>query len=149
MSFRATSLFTAALLAVTTACGGDDSGSRTTTPAQPAAPAAPATAPAAGATQGEVIEVRMTMERGGRFEPAEINARPGDVIRFVNVRDVHNISWPAAKNPAGASLPPTSPFLTAPGQTHDVQVTMQPGSYTFQCDPHVPMGMVGTLNVTD
>jgi len=98
---------------------------------------------------GEIIEVRMTAAGGGAFEPSELTARQGDVIRFVNVEDVHNISWPAGQNPSGANLPPTSPFFTAPGETHDVLVEMEPGSYFFQCDPHVPMGMVGTLEVID
>jgi len=139
-----TALFIAAapLLA---ACG-DDAVPQTNAAAQTDTPAE--TAPSVELT-GEVIEVRMTAAGGGAFEPNELTARRGDVIRFVNVEDVHNISWPASENPSGADLPATSPFFTAPGETHDVLVGMEPGSYFFQCDPHVPMGMVGTLEVVD
>jgi plastocyanin len=132
------------------ACGGSEQSATAETSA--VAPAgAPATtdspASAASAT-GQVIEVRMTMANGGRFEPESVTASPGDVIRFVNVENVHNISFPAAKNAGFATLPAASPYLTAPGATWDLVVDLAPGTYTFQCDPHVPMGMFGTLTVT-
>jgi plastocyanin len=109
--------------------------------------AAPAAGTSATETTGTVIEVRMTMASGGRFEPSEIAARPGDVIRFVNVENVHNISFPAARNPNAARLPAASPYLTAPNATWDLVVDLAPGEYTFQCDPHVMVGMLGTLTV--
>ncbi len=132
------------------ACGGSEQAATAETSA--VAPAgAPATtdAPAAAASAtGQVMEVRMTMANGGRFEPDNITANPGDVIRFVNVENVHNISFPAAKNAGFASLPAASPYLTAPGGTWDLVVDFAPGTYTFQCDPHAPMGMFGSLTVT-
>ncbi|CAN5616610.1 hypothetical protein BH23GEM6_BH23GEM6_02640 [soil metagenome] len=129
-----------------TGCGGSEPSVAAESPA--AVPAA-AEAPSASTSQtGQVIEVRMTIANGGRFEPDNISAKPGDVIRFVNVQDVHNISFPQAKNAGLTNLPASSPFLTTPGQTWDLPVDMAPGTYTFQCDPHVPMGMVGTLTVT-
>ncbi len=134
----------ALVLAMTVAaCGGSEQ----TATAEPAA-AAPAAAEAPGAaTTGQVIEVRMTMANGGRFEPEAVTVRPGDVVRFINVDNVHNISFPADKNAGFADLPAASPYLTAPGQTWDLVVDLAPGTYTFQCDPHVPMGMFGTLTV--
>lgn len=137
-------------LAVMAACGGESGATaeESSAPAQPVAAEAPATeqglAPAPG---GEVIEVRMTMANGGRFEPSEVTANPGDVIRFVNVDNVHNVSFPADRNSGAANLPAPSPYLTAPGQTYEMAVDLAPGTYTFQCDPHVPMGMLGTLTV--
>lgn len=71
--------------------------------------------PASNAAAGEarrVIEVRMvTDEKGNYFDPAEITARPGDVLRFRLVTGVHNVSFsavgergqgraPAAQQPA-------------------------------------------------
>ena len=134
-------------LAMLAACGGEPAAvaEQAAEPVASEAPAAPAAQqPAAG---GEVIEVRMTMTNGGSFEPAQVEARPGDVIRFVNVDNVHNVSFPAARNSGAANLPAPSPYLTSPGQTYDLAVDLAPGSYTFQCDPHVPMGMIGTLTV--
>jgi plastocyanin len=140
-----------AALALAAACGGGEN-----QPA-PAATEAPAAAPAAApggtgpAAAGNVIEVQMITTDGGasgRFEPAQITARQGDVIRIINDGGgVHNLAFAANKNPSGAALPPSSPFLAGAGQTADVPVTMGAGSYNFECTPHAMMGMVGTLTV--
>ena len=109
--------------------------------------AAAATEGAAAAT-GTVIEVKMvTDEKGNYFEPADITARPGDVLRFVLVSGVHNVSFPAASNAGASTLPEMSPYLQLPGQTHDMAVSLAAGEYAFQCDPHAALGMVGTLTV--
>lgn len=137
-------------VAMIAACGGESGATaeEASAPAQPVASESPAAEPGvAPAPGGEVIEVRMTMVNGGRFEPSEVTANPGDVIRFVNVENVHNVSFPAAQNPGAANLPAPSPYMTAPGQTYELAVDFAPGTYAFQCDPHVPMGMTGTLTV--
>ena len=140
--------FAAVALGVMAACGGqtdatEEAAVAETAPAEQAA--APAAAPAA---TGNVIEVQMIDEAGiGRFEPAEITAKPGDVIRYTLKTGVHNVSFPADKNPGKSGLPAASAFLVTPEQTYDVPVTMAPGEYTFQCDPHVAMGMIGKLHV--
>lgn len=140
-------------VALLAACGGETASQAATDSAQvqgAGAPAVEAAAPAAAApvAGGEVIEIKMSMAGSKAvFEPAEVTAKQGDVLRFVNVDNVHNVSFPADKNANAAGLPAASPFLTTPGQTYDVTVDMQPGTYTFQCDPHVAMGMVGTLTV--
>jgi plastocyanin len=106
--------------------------------------------PAAEAPQsaGRVIEVRMvTDEKGNYFDPAEITARPGDVLRFRLVTGVHNVSFSAAGNPGTAGLPQSSSLLDSTGQTLDVPVRLAPGEYSFRCDPHLPFEMVGRLTV--
>lgn len=127
------------------ACGGDrpaDSGD------QPAAASSQeASAPAPAAT-GRVIEVKMTTdEKGNYFEPNEIEAKQGDVLRFTLVNGVHNVDFPADRNPGKSGLPGPSPMLQLPGQTQDVPVTFEKGEYHFQCDPHAALGMVGKLRV--
>jgi plastocyanin len=100
------------------------------------------------AATGNVIEVKMvTDDAGNYFEPSEVSAKPGDIVRFVLVSGVHNVSFPSASNAGAATLPEVSPYLQLPGQTHDLTVNLAPGSYTFQCDPHVALGMAGTLKV--
>jgi plastocyanin len=118
---------------------------------EPAEAAAAVTAePAAPAPTGTIIEVRMiTDDRGNYFEPAEIEAKRGDVLRLVLVSGVHNLHFLPDSNPAGAVLPPATEMLQLPGQTVDVPVTMAAGEYYFQCDPHALLGMVGTLEVED
>lgn len=128
-----------------TACGGD-----TAAKASPASGSgAQAAAEPSVAPTGVVHEVKMISGNGERFEPAELTVQAGDVVRFVLVAGVHNASFPAAKNPSGVTLPPATPYLQAPGQTHDLVIDLPPGEYHFQCDPHVALGMVGTLTVTD
>jgi len=97
---------------------------------------------------GTVIEVKMVTDGAGNyFEPAAVSAKPGDVVRFVLVSGVHNVSFPPASNASGAALPALSPYLQLPGQTHDLLVELGAGEYTFQCDPHAALGMVGKLTV--
>ena len=101
-----------------------------------------------GAPTGTVIPVRLvTDERGNHFDPAAITARPGDVLRLVLVSGVHNFSIPADRNPGRSGLPAPTPLLQRAGETLDVPVNLPTGEYAFQCDPHVALGMVGTLTV--
>lgn len=140
------------LVAALAACGGGDSSEQTaevsSTPATPAAEAPAAAAP----TTGTVIEVHMRTTSGGAtgvYEPAEITAKPGDVIRFINDGGAaHNASFPPAENPSGVTLPPPGPLLVQAGATYDVPVTFPAGEYTFVCDPHAAMGMKGKLTVS-
>jgi plastocyanin len=112
------------------------------------APEAPAATSAPVTTTGTVIEVKMiTDDKGNYFEPSTIDAKPGDVIRFVLVSGVHNVSLPAEQNPAGLTMPAPSDYLQLPGQTFDLTVTMPPGEYYFQCDPHAALGMTGHIRV--
>ena len=148
-----------ALLAFTAACGGSDQAggnggaSTETAPAAeaPAAPAGDQTA-AAPAGQGQVIEIQMkTINNGasGVFEPAQVTAKKGDILRFVNDGGAaHNANFAGDPENAGKSgLPGATPYATAAGQSVDVPVTMDPGTYSFQCDPHAAMGMKGKLTV--
>jgi plastocyanin len=111
-------------------------------------PAAAGSAAGAVAPTGTVIEVKMVTDGAGNyFEPANITAKKGDVLRFVLVSGVHNVSFPAASNAGATALPEMSPYLQLPGQTHDLLVEIPAGEYAFQCDPHAALGMVGTLTV--
>jgi plastocyanin len=139
-----------ALTVFTLACGGQseqkDSATATPTPAAQV-PGGPLT-PAAG---GKVITVEMMTDEQGnnRFSPAEIEANPGDVLRYTLVTGVHNVHFVADSNKvAGVELPAAGALLQAPGQTFDVAVSWAPGRYYFQCDPHALLGMVGHVNVT-
>lgn len=100
---------------------------------------------------GEIIEVRMVMPGGQNpaYEPTTITAQRGDVLRFINVENVHNVHFPSNGNPAGVDYPPAGPILTQPGQTYDFKVEFPNGTYRFICDPHLALGMVGDLIVTD
>jgi plastocyanin len=113
----------------------------------PAGEAAETATPEFAAT-GDVIEVKaITDDRGNRFEPDEVHAKRGDVLRLVLVSGVHNISFPAERNAGASGLPAPSDLLQLPGQTLDIPITFGPGEYAFQCDPHAALGMIGELEV--
>jgi len=50
-------------------------------------------------------------------------------------------------NSIKTGLPPASDLLQLPDQTYDLPVSLAPGRYYFQCDPHALLGMKGHLNV--
>ena len=132
------------MLMLTLACGGE----RASDGADDADPAV--AAPQAPEAEGDVIEVKLiTDEQGNRFEPAQLEAEQGDIIRLVLVSGVHNMNFLPDSNPGATGLPPATDMLQLPGQTLDIPVTMKPGHYYFQCDPHALLGMVGHLEVED
>ncbi len=136
------------LSAIVLGACGDRAADPVTRPGEEApTPAATAAQPAA---IGSVVEIKaITDEKGNRFEPAEVEAKPGDVLRVVLVSGVHNIHFPADSNPGKTGLPAPGDMLQLPGQTYDVPITFGPGEYFFQCDPHAALGMIGKLEVED
>ena len=137
------------------ACGGNDKEqSAGESAAQPAAAAATSSSAGFGENLtpdagGKVIEVHMMTDEQGnnKFEPNEIEAHQGDVIRFTLKTGVHNVDFFADSNTVKAGLPAASALLQLPGQTADLKVGLAPGKYYFQCDPHAALGMKGRLEV--
>lgn len=102
------------------------------------------------AAKGRTIVVEAySGAEGNYFKPAEIEAHPGDVIRFTLKAGVHNINFLADSNPGKTGLPAASDMLQLPDQTYDLPVTLAKGRYYFQCDPHAALGMKGHLTVED
>jgi plastocyanin len=145
---------TSFVLAIAFSCSkGEKAG---TTDSSAAATPAPATAPstpgepATPAPGRKVIIVEMVSdEKGSSFNPSEIEAEKGDVIRFTVKVGVHNVHFLPDSNTVKTGLPPASDMLQLPGQTYDVPVNFPEGKYYFQCDPHVALGMKGHLKVED
>lgn len=128
------------------ACAGGNDAPATDTPLP--SPSAAATGEVQPDPGGRVITVEMvTDEKGSYFEPAEIDAKPGDVVRFSLKAGVHNVNFLPDSNAVRDGLPRTSDMLQLPGQTHDVKVSLPAGSHFFQCDPHAMLGMIGRLHV--
>ena len=102
------------------------------------------------AATGDTIVIEMwTDGTGNYFKPNDIEAHPGDVLRYVLKVGVHNVHFLPDSNTIKTGLPPASEMLQLPGQTHDIVVSMQPGDYYFQCDPHAALGMKGKLEVEE
>jgi plastocyanin len=140
-------LIAAALLA---ACKGEKK-TPTDQPAtgEPAAAASNAGGPFTPDPGGKVITVEMVTDgEGNYFKPAAINAKRGDVVRYTLKVGVHNVNFLADSNSGRTGYPTkASDFLQLPGQTYDVKVTFGSGTYYFQCDPHVALGMKGHVIV--
>lgn len=125
------------------ACGRNDKPAAGET----ASSAATSSGPAAG---GKTIEVKLiTDDNGNRFEPNKIEAHKGDIVKFVLQVGVHNVHFLPDSNPGKTGLPPASEMLQLPGQAYELPITLAPGKYYFQCDPHAALGMTGHLEVED
>jgi plastocyanin len=153
------------MIAFAAACGGGEKAAETTndtaqgsadvTPEGSSATAtvttdAPNTSATTPPATGTVHTVRMTTTQGGAsgtFEPATITVKKGDVIKFVSEGNAaHNVSFPADQNAGKSNLPAPSQYMVN-GQSYDLQVNLDPGSYNYQCDPHAAMGMKGAITV--
>jgi plastocyanin len=148
MRFR-TLMLLAATSVLAGACSSDrQEGNEAPSAGAPAAASAPA-GPITPDPGGKVIVVEMETDAQGNnvFRPASIEARKGDVIRYTLVAGVHNAHFLPDSNPTLKGLPHEEPLLQLPGQTHDVKVTFEPGTYYFHCDPHSLLGMKGHLTV--
>ena len=104
-----------------------------------------------------VREIRMT----SRFVPAEISARAGDTLRFINqTGGPHNIQVFVDSIPESARVlleaampgekigPLSSPLLLGEHDRYDIAVpALPPGRYPFVGLPHFASRMLGTLVV--
>jgi len=157
MRYPSTTPIVAAAALLLAACSGkDNEQSASESASQPAAAAAAATSSSAAFGEnltpdagGKVIEVHLLTDDQGnnKFEPNQIEAHQGDVIRFMLKTGVHNVDFFADSNTVKAGLPAASALLQLPGQTADLKVALAPGKYYFQCDPHAALGMKGHLEV--
>jgi plastocyanin len=153
MRYLSTTPIVAAAALLLAACGGKE---------QPASEGGqqPAPSPATSSSNafgenlapdagGKVIEVALLTDDQGnnKFEPNRIEAHQGDVIRYTLKSGVHNVDFLPDSNTIKTGLPAASALLQLPGQTVDLKVTLMPGKYYFQCDPHAALGMRAHLEV--
>ena len=133
------------------ACGRKDAvggGDSAATASQAPTSKAPTSGPAAAAPTGKIVTVELNSDAvGNYFKPASFEAHRGDVIRFTLKSGVHNVHFLADSNPGKSNLPAASDMLQLPDQTLDVPVNFEPGTYYFQCDPHIALGMKGHVKV--
>lgn len=100
-----------------------------------------------GAAFAETFEVQM-LNKGADgermvFEPAFIQAQPGDTIKFIAADKGHNAEVNAGMLPDGAEA--------FKGKINEeIEVTLDAeGVYGVICKPHFAMGMVMTIAVGD
>ncbi len=79
------------------------------------------------------------------FSPADITINVGETVLWINQSGTHNVNGSLEtfpNNPEGffSGNPKADPF------EFSFQFT-KPGFYNYQCDPHMDLGMVGTITV--
>jgi pseudoazurin len=101
---------------------------------------------AAGGADAAEFEVRM-LNKGEAgtmvFEPAVVEAVPGDTVRFVPTDKSHNVEAIKGMIPDGVE-----PFKSKMNQEF-VLTLAEPGVYGVKCSPHVSMGMVALIQAGD
>jgi manganese oxidase len=108
---------------------------------------------AKSAETGRVHEVRMVEEGASmRFEPANLEVRRGDVVRFVQDGAMpHNVQFVRNTAPRGSDIGDywMGEFLTKKGDVYEVRIDERflDGSWDYVCTPHISMGMKGSLVV--
>lgn len=167
MRFIGTALVSSAF--VLGACGGGEKkpeaapADQAAAPAPAAAPSAtPATPGTAAPITGKTVEVKMVGDAAGyRFEPAHVDIKTGDAVKFVVVSmGPHNVAFDAAKIPADVKAQLDANFgadkmaeLSSglkmnPGDAITISFGgIKPGTYEFNCTPHLAMGMKGSVTV--
>jgi plastocyanin len=130
-------LAVAALTLGMTACGGDDSssGDGTTTEA-----AATTGGSASGTLEGETGP-GFTIEVSQDGQDAETVEAGTYTLEVEDKSDMHNFRL---IGPGVDEEVTDVPFVG----DKSVKVTLEPGTYTYQCDPHAANGMKGTFTVT-
>jgi plastocyanin len=111
--------------------------------------------PAARLFAAPVVEIRMISDEVGghvSFDPVGLYIEPGQLVRWINVANVHTVTAYHPRNdnhslriPAAAE-PWDSGYLIEPGASFERRFEV-PGVYDYYCAPHEPAGMVGRLVV--
>lgn len=136
-------------MAMLAACSGEKKESGESESAEHAGTPPAAVAPSASSTGDTIVIEMWTDGTGNYFKPNKVEAHPGDVLRYVLKVGVHNVHFLPDSNRIKTGLPTASEMLQLPGQTYDLVVSMAPGEYYFQCDPHAALGMKGELEVEE
>lgn len=79
------------------------------------------------------------------FDPANITIKAGDQVTWTNSMGYHSVNGTQTSYPSN----PESFFVAeGTGWTYDFTFTT-PGFYEYHCDPHIGLGMKGTVTVID
>lgn len=119
---------------VVSACGGDDSSSSDGTTTEESGGAA------AGTLQG-VTGPGFTIEVSQDGADAETVEAGTYTLTVEDKSEMHNFHL------IGPGVDEEVTDLPFVGEK-SVEVTLEPGTYTYQCDPHAAQGMKGTFTVT-
>ncbi len=125
---------------------GNDGGSGDTTEEPAADDTGTATDDTASAPGGDGATLELGVKGNElEFDTTELTAAAGSVtIRLDNTSTIqHNI---AIEDADGTEL--AAGDLVGDGESSEITVDLEPGTYTYFCSPHKSSGMTGTLTVT-
>jgi len=91
-------------------------------------------------TQAKTHDVNVS---NSKFTPKDITINVGDTLKWTNTQGSHNVNGTTATYP---NNPSSLGNTVGTGWVYTF-VFMIPGTYDYQCDPHVNFGMVGTVTV--
>lgn len=91
-----------------------------------------------GASKGSVAV------NGHSFDPPEVHIKAGEAVKWTWVAGSHNVVSGAACTPDGKFTSGSS--TVGPGSTFS-HTFDEPGTYSYYCDPHCGIGMVGKVVV--
>ena len=154
---------------ILSACGGGEkkpdvkSDAQTPAPAATPTPSGPVAAGTPAPITGKTVEIKMLGDATGyKFEPAAVTISAGDAIKFVVVAGgPHNVAFDPAQftdasvktqldaNFGSDKMAELSSGLKMnPGDAITISFGgIKPGTYTFNCTPHLAMNMKGTVTV--
>lgn len=116
-----------ALAAVLLACGGGYD-------APPTGPGGP----------GDPTDVVITLTADARFSPSDVTIDPGTRVRWTSATSELHTVTPDNAQQAGVWARATS-AATGTVLTHTFNASGQ--TYTYHCEPHLSVGMTGTIRV--
>lgn len=140
----ALALAVTALLLATVACGGDDNDSSaggTTTEATTDTTTTSASGGGASGTLEGETGPGFTIEVSQNGQDAEEVKAGTYTLKVEDKSDMHNFHL------IGPGVDEVVTEVDFVGEK-TVTVTLKPGTYTYQCDPHANAGMKGTFTVT-
>ena len=112
-------------------------------PAKSGAASPTASAPQASEAPAEPGVVMATGDN--KFDPAEITVKVGEKVTWKNAGGFHTVT--GGEENADPASPIGDKPLTDATSTHEVTFD-KPGTYPYFCQPHVGLGMKGTVVVT-
>ena len=128
-----------ALVGFLVGCGDDDDESTTS--------AATTTTEAAAGGGGAATEVGMTEFK---FDPSDLEVSAGDTLTLNNDGKIpHNLTIVEGDDPLGGGAELAASDDVSPGDSGELTVDVEPGTYSFLCTipGHAEDGMTGSITV--